>query len=942
MANAYSQPANFGQTVSLMPMAQLNMQVQTAMQQKYDANVAKVDSIIQQFTSVPLLRAEDKQYFGERLQTLLSAVDSNSKINWTSSNASREVMNHISAAVDDRVLKQISNSQAIINFEQSAAEKKAKNPQLYNDANYTYAKDKAGYEDYLKGYDKNGNKVDDIGSLQLLDYYDIDKNLTDEVEKFAKDRGYEKLLKEDQSGYVYRTVKGKQVTEDEIAGYVKLKMSSDPRLQQQMLINSHVNNRNSSDEEVYKKYSEHVNSQVSYQDTKIQEIENQLKNVNPDDVTKKQELERKRTLFADEKNLLLSQLDPTNFNRDAVLFESYKNNLVNTYAKTFSYEDITDVKYDDFFIKLAKAEGKLTAEGTPTGMSEASLPVGQAIEIPRTEIGETAPDVLDTFTKDREVTWAQMNEIMRQRLKAEGKAVTSKNLQEYYLGLKKASKEGFDVNAQGYTAEEIATFQKVEDFNKKSFRITKEAKNFYDDAVEKTAEGLFVGKTKDLNVDNLATTMPFTAGILKKYNSLEQLSKKERDLVLYETALNAKDYLLEDEKDKQLMDFYLSSLERENSISKEDLKKVKLPEKQGFWSNTWEGAKSVAGMAGNLFKIPATSIQMLYRQEEGAKNQEEVFNSIEKYGSGFIEEGVGAANAFKRAVASDVNLSDINLQDTGAKDTPSILFKKASESVKSRVYTNLERAKENAPMMTAIALNSEVKADKPYVQSINTALIAQGYNPATDGAIIIKSVEGNEAIVEFTQQDYVMSKTGTSQSKIKRTETGRVSIKNIPTKILESVNLNQVDYEFSVKNPNPMTIPFKYSPPLDLDSSIQMGQKYIQNNQRYLKDREIQHFRQNGFNVVTKEEMAKSASTLPPEYYNAFLEDLSAQYQVVWDRPEGGGNFTGILKKNGKSITQGIQVGENFNPHLYQTLTMEQVEKYLQGRLTELKLQSVR
>jgi hypothetical protein len=935
MANAYSQPANFGQTVSLMPMAQLNMQVQTAMQQKYDANVAKVDSIIQQFTSVPLLRAEDKQYFGERLQTLLSAIDSNSKINWTSSNASREVMNHISAAVDDRVLKQISNSQAIINFEQSASEKKAKNPELYNDANYTYAKDKAGYEAYMKG------EKDDIGSLQLVDYYDIDKNLTDEVEKFAKDRGYEKLLKEDQSGYVYRTVKGKQVTEDEIAGYVKLKMSSDPRLQQQMIINSHVNNRGISDEEVYKKYSEHVNSQVSYQDTKIQEIENQLKNVNPDDVTKKQELERKRTLLADEKNLLVSQLDPTKFNRDAVLFESYKNNLVSNYAKTFSYEDITDVKYDDFFIKLAKAEGKLTAEGTPTKISEASLPVGQAIEIPRTEIGETAPDVLDTFTKDRDVTWAQMNEIMRQRLKAEGKAVTSKNLQEYYLGLKKASKEGFDVNAQGYTAEEIATFQKVEDFNKKSFRITKEAKNFYDDAVEKTVEGLFVGKTKDLNVDNLATTMPFTAGILKKYNSLEQLSKKERDLVLYETALNAKDYLLDDEKDKQLMDFYLSSLERENSISKEDLKKVKLPEKQGFWSSiggaAWSGLSVVGNQVETVLKGTFTP-----REEEWKKSTDEIKQRTQSNISDFWDNTSALGSSTYNLVASDVNLSDINLQDTGAKDTPSNLFKKASESVKSRAYTNLEGAKENAPMMTAIALNSEVKADKPYVQSINTALIAQGYNPSTDGAIIIKSVEGNEAIVEFTQQDYVMSKTGTSQSKIKRTETGRVSVKNIPTKILESVNLNQVDYEFSVKNPNPMTIPFKYSPPLDLDSSIQMGQKYIQNNQRYLKDREIQHFRQNGFNVATKEEMAKSASTLPPEYYNAFLEDLSAQYQVVWDRPEGGGNFTGILKKNGKSITQGIQVGENFNPHLYQTLTMEQVEKYLQGRLTELKLQSVR
>ena len=64
MANAYSERANFLGPVSSTNM-QLDMMVLGAKQQAYDANIAKVDSIIEAYGNIPLLRDKDKQKIRE-------------------------------------------------------------------------------------------------------------------------------------------------------------------------------------------------------------------------------------------------------------------------------------------------------------------------------------------------------------------------------------------------------------------------------------------------------------------------------------------------------------------------------------------------------------------------------------------------------------------------------------------------------------------------------------------------------------------------------------------------------------------------------------------------------------------------------------------------------------------------------------------------------------
>ena len=944
MASAYSSPANFGKTVSTLDIAQLTGTVQSAMQQTYSQNVSKVDELINQFTSVPLVRASDKKYLGERLQTLLSSVDKNVKSSWVSGNVTREVANHISSAIDDNVLKQMSNSQAIINFEQTAAEKKAKNPDLYNDANYMYAKDKAGYEAYMKG------ETDSIGSLQYVDYYDVNKHLTQEVEKFAKDRGYERVLSDDNNEYIYKTVHGKKVSPEEIGDYIKTKIDTDVRLKQQLLINSHAENRGFTDEQVLQKYSEFVNKEAQGYEEKIKVLQNQKKNTNPDDVATLQALDSAITQTDTYRKSLLAQAKPENFDRDAVQYTNYKNTLINNHAKTFSYEDITDVKFDDYQIKMMKAQGKLSTDGTPS-VGVAGVGAGQMVErsIEDTPEGEVK-DKFTQFYTDREKVWTDMTSHMKARLKAEGKEPSVANQNAYYAGLKKAVDNGIDLNASGYSSEDIKLYKKVEAYNKENYRMMKVAEEAYGDASEKTLDGLFGGKSKDLNVDGLATTMPYTAGLLKKYNSSEQLSKKERDLALYEIAKNAKDTLIDDDKAKKQVELYMSLLERENSFTKEDLKtNLKTTEQPGFWSGTWDAAKGVANVVGGyLGSVTAGVTNFRPESYEQSINQsaKQAELGSNQFGKGATQVGKWFSNKFVTdADLADIQSGDINLANYG---DPRKLFSQASGRVKDLIDTSLTAQTANLPKESSLVFNPNIKTDKPYVEQFKNILVANGANPTNDTYISVDKIENGVATVRFQENTKVASATKGVMKDAKQETVREINVSTLPKEVVKNIETELTDFTFSVRNPQPLEVKVAYSPPNDFDSLSKMTNNYLNSYGNEMSEAQIALLQRQGLPYKTKEAYLKEASVLSPEYFNQFKEDLSHSYTVAWERPKGGGAFIGRIVKRrgaddpGKIVSEPFQEGQDYNPHVYAQLTTKYIDNYIQGRLVELRMNQLR
>jgi hypothetical protein len=234
MANAYSTPINYGQTIPTTDLAQYLGTIQHGMQQKFDVNLAKIDELISKVSAVPLARDKDKRYLGERLQNLLSVVDANSKIDLTDNVVARQITGQIASAIDDNVRTQLQNSAKINSFNQELSTIKAKKPELYNAANHGYALEQAGFNSYMN------EDIDELGSLSYSPYIDVTQSMLKKVKDLKDLKGDEVIQIPDPlnpGGMRERTIKG--LTKEELFQYMPNILTSEE--QNQLKINGWAN-----------------------------------------------------------------------------------------------------------------------------------------------------------------------------------------------------------------------------------------------------------------------------------------------------------------------------------------------------------------------------------------------------------------------------------------------------------------------------------------------------------------------------------------------------------------------------------------------------------------------------------------------------------------------------------------------------------------------------
>lgn len=945
MANAYTAPLTYSPTISTMDIAQLTGQVQTALQQRFDINVAKVDDLIQKITSVPLVRDKDKKYLGDRLGSLLSMVDANSKVDMTNNNVTRQISNYISTAIDDNVKEQISNSQKIQSFQQEAARIKKEKPELYNDANYAYALDKSGYVDYVN------EKTDSIGNLQYTPYYDVTKNLNEPLEKWAKEMGFEKVVDSSvEGGYIYKTVKGKTLTEEQIANFVENRIVTDSNLRQQLMIDSHYKYRGVSDEALLENYKESVKPVLANMDMQITEVDYQIKNTNPDDVDRLEILNQKKATISKKKEFAESQLKGEGFNRDSFLFNNHVNNLTESYKKTFGYAAVTDIDFNDDFLDAATKGSKSSSSAVGGGASQ-GLPAGTAFQRNLTEeelkkyeeSAELTKTGLQKYKEGRTNAWNSFNSLIKQQLIKEGKGTTANDLTNYMVGLKNAAKNGFNVNAQAYPSEIIDAFNKVTQYNKQSYHLAKEAEAFYGKDVNDIFSGLFEGKNKGLKSENLAITMPKTSELLKKYTSSSQVPAKDRALAQYEIAKNIREYVLNDDEDKERMDFFIEGFKQKNKISDKDLVKYQ-PKEEGFLSGTWD---ILAGRTRQVWNEKVAPIfSALYFGNEGENREKSVAEDRKAWAEGLLQASKGSdkfRNAWNKAFSEDSDLSEIGSGDIvlgryeGVKDR--ITGESGSaKSVRSRFEEILKTNNANAPKATSIVLNRGSKSDVPYIQQIESAIVAAGGSPDKDSDYItIKSIEGDTAIVEYTSVTLIPKEKG-GQTKEKNTVPIPIPVSNLPSSLVGSIG-EEVNWENSFKNPTPMKTKLSYKPFNDLESRYEFTKKFIDNNPN-LSAEELNYYQTSNFSSFkTRDEFITSASRyLQPEDVKLFYSDtLNSDYAVEFERPKGGGAFIPYIIKDGKKVKQEQPLPINFSSSNFSIVTATLINNYIESQLMDMR-----
>jgi hypothetical protein len=923
-----------------MDIVQLTGQVQTALQQRFDVNVAKVDDLIQKITSVPLVRDQDKKYLGDRLHGLLSMVDANSKVDMTNNNVARQVNNYISTAIDDNVKTQIGNSQKIQSFQQEAARIKKEKPELYNDANYAYAMDKSGYAAYMNG------ETNDLGSLQYKEYYDVTKNLNEPLDKWAKEMGFEKVVDSSvEGGYIYKTVKGKTLTEEQIANFVDNRILTDPKLKQQLVIDSYYKYRGVSDEDLLKNYKEAVKPVLDNMDMQITEVDYQIKNTNPDDAEKLQLLNQKKASISKKKEFAEAQANGQGFNRDSFLYNNHVNNLTESYKKTFGYAAITDIDFNDDFLDAATKGSKSGTAGVGGGTS--GLPAGTAFKRDLTpeeakkyqEEEEKKGTVLKRYKDGRKQAWDTFSNSVKQQLSKEGKGTSTKDVANYYAGLKAASKNGFDVNAQAYPSDLIDAYKKVEQYNKQSYHLSKQAEEYYGKDVNEIFNGLFGGKTKDLNIEGLATTAPKTAELLKKYNSASQVPARDKILAQYEIAKNIREHVLSDDEDKERMDFFIEGFKQKNKVSDKDLTKYK-PEEEGFWSGL---GNALSGEFGNTIGNLGRKIGVdffNYRPAAVAQAKKEAIEAANRNKEQSDKGWTSMWNAISKTFTTDSDLSQVQADDIELGKTEGVFDRvtNTSKSVRDRFDTILKPNLANAPYETSIVLNKESKVDKAYIGQIEAAIVAAGGSPDKDtNYITIKNIKDGIATVSYTELILIPKEKG-GQTKEKVVTDKQIPVSNLPASLVNSLG-KEANWEFSSKNPTPMKTTLSYKPFNDLESRYEFTKKFINNNPQ-LSAEEVNFYQTTNFSSFkTREEFINQASRyLPAEDAKLFYNDtLNANYSVEFEKPKGGGGFIPYILKDGKKIKQEAPMPINYNSSNFSIVTATLINNYIESQISEMR-----
>lgn len=239
MANYNSILQNFGDVKSPVDVDFMG-KVLMAKQGQFDAGLAQIDESLAELKQKEnlLIRDEDKARLSGNIQSLLNTVNSSGKLDLSSKNITRSIKNQIGTALDDYTVTQISNSQTIRNAYAEAAEKQKKGDPLFNNGNFNYAVNKAGFSDYIKGYNEKGEKVDSIGNYQYTNYRDLEKEASDFITTMESKAGDDKIEYLDgQGGKQTVTRKNLNPTQIRQIAYSMLRGGA----QEQLSINAWVN-----------------------------------------------------------------------------------------------------------------------------------------------------------------------------------------------------------------------------------------------------------------------------------------------------------------------------------------------------------------------------------------------------------------------------------------------------------------------------------------------------------------------------------------------------------------------------------------------------------------------------------------------------------------------------------------------------------------------------
>lgn len=253
-----------------------------AKQQKYDANLAQIENLVQQYVGLDIANKDAKNHLYNNLKTLTSEVDRiASSEDLSNSNATKNITSYIGQAIDTTTINAVNTTRMKRQYDATWDEIRNKKPELYNNINKAFGE--SGWGDYV-----NADKDADVSQyvkhgFAVIPYVDI-KGMTDktmmEYMKLAKDREYSVPIQvqkgvDDKGNPIYETVGFKEYVETGLNPAVVRNMMQaqlTPEVKQQMAINAWSNYGEFKGEGAINLKKDYTN----YMDSMIEDAENSI------------------------------------------------------------------------------------------------------------------------------------------------------------------------------------------------------------------------------------------------------------------------------------------------------------------------------------------------------------------------------------------------------------------------------------------------------------------------------------------------------------------------------------------------------------------------------------------------------------------------------------------------------------------------------------------
>lgn len=304
-------------------------------QQNYDQNVNEVQQLVNQYAGVDLLKDVDKEYFGQRLNTIVKYVNESGTRDWSKKSVANDIQSYVSGALDENVINAISSTKSYQNQMAKIEEIKKSKPESWSQQNQEFATQD------LQRYLSTTEAGDKYQAREYVNYKDVQKHILDNS-KLLKEYGVEYRFEPiGGNGYFTRIGKKERIEPETAKEFLNMLMT--PDMKNQLSIDGWYTFRGTETDDLKAKYDAKLDATVEYNNKRKSELNLALLSAKP---SERAQIQQNISLL-DRNNSTISDQKQQPINRTLLVNDLYAGDFYNKNVSFLSYDRVVDSFIDN-------------------------------------------------------------------------------------------------------------------------------------------------------------------------------------------------------------------------------------------------------------------------------------------------------------------------------------------------------------------------------------------------------------------------------------------------------------------------------------------------------------------------------------------------------------------------------------------------------------------